>query len=110
MSWALTVIVLADAAHAAFEHVAHAEFAPDLLRVDRLALVGEGGVAGDDEAVGEMREVGGQVVGDAVGEIVLLLVAAQILERQDDDRETRGGLEVVRRSARQRGAIARRQA
>ena len=37
----------------------HAELAPDLLRIDRLAFVGEGGVAGDDEAVGQMREIGG---------------------------------------------------
>ena len=27
--------------HRAFEHVAHAQFAPDLLHVDRLALVGK---------------------------------------------------------------------
>jgi hypothetical protein len=44
--------VLADAAHAAFQRIAHAELPPDLLRVDGLALVGEGGVAGDDETVG----------------------------------------------------------
>jgi hypothetical protein len=32
-----------------------------------------------------VREVGGQIVGDTVGEIILLLVAAHILEREDDD-------------------------
>jgi hypothetical protein len=36
-----------------------------------------------------VREVGRQIVGDAVGEIVLLLVAAQVLERQNDDRKPR---------------------
>ena len=36
-----------------------------------------------------MREVGGQIVGDAVGEKVLFLVAAQILEWQNDDGEAR---------------------
>ena len=43
--------VLADSAHAAFEQIAYAEVAPDLLGVDRLALVREGGAAGDDEGV-----------------------------------------------------------
>jgi hypothetical protein len=36
-----------------------------------------------------MRKVGRQIVGDSVGEIVLLLVAAQVLERQHDDRKPR---------------------
>jgi hypothetical protein len=58
--------------HAAFEDVAHAELAPDLFRVGRLALVGERGAAGDDEAAFEMREVGRQIVGDPVREILLL--------------------------------------
>ena len=39
---------IAGLAHAAFEHVAHAELAADLPHVD-VALVGEGRVAGDDE-------------------------------------------------------------
>jgi hypothetical protein len=40
---------VAGFAHAAFEHVAHAELMRHLPHVDRLALVGEGGVAGDDK-------------------------------------------------------------
>ena len=86
---------LAEAAHAAFEHVAHAKFASNLLRVHRLAFIGEGRVAGDDEAALQMREIGGQIVGDAIGEIVLLLVAAQILERQHDDGEARRIRELI---------------
>jgi hypothetical protein len=39
-------------AHAAFEHIAHAEFPSDLLHIDRAALVGEAGVARDDEERG----------------------------------------------------------
>jgi hypothetical protein len=35
--------------HAAFEDIAHAELAPDLLHVYRSALVREGGVTRDDE-------------------------------------------------------------
>ena len=96
--------VLAEATHAAFEHVAHAELTADLFGVDRLALVGEGGVAGDDEAVGEMREVGGEVVGDAVGEIVLFLVGAARLRLVLGDR----GAEQARREPRMPDVSARR--
>ena len=36
-------------AHAAFEHVAHTQLSRYLLHIDGAALVGEGGVAGDDK-------------------------------------------------------------
>ena len=36
-------------ANAAFEHIPHAKFPADLLYVHSAALVGEAGVAGDDE-------------------------------------------------------------
>src|SRR5262249_7447979 len=36
-------------AHAAFEHIAHAQLASNLLHIDRLALVGERRVTGDYE-------------------------------------------------------------
>ena len=39
----------AGLAHAALEHVAHAELAADLPHVDGPALVGEARIAGDDE-------------------------------------------------------------
>ena len=70
------------ALHRAFEHVAHAQLLADRLGVDALALVGEGRVAGDHEAVADAREVGGQVVGDAVGEIILARIAGEIGEGQ----------------------------
>ena len=44
-----------------------------------------------------MREVGRQVVGDPVGEIVLLLVAGEVLERQHDDGKPRRVGELVLR-------------
>jgi hypothetical protein len=47
------------------------ELGVDLLHVDALALVSEGGVAGDDEAAGQMREVGREIVGDPIGEIAI---------------------------------------
>ena len=78
------------ALHRAFEHIAHAELLADRLGVDALALVGEGGVAGDDEAVADARQVGRQVLGDAVGEIVLRRIAGEVRERQHDHREMLG--------------------
>lgn len=40
---------IAASQDAPFEHIPNAKFAPDLLEIDRLALVGERGVPGDDE-------------------------------------------------------------
>src|SRR5438552_7186611 len=77
---------VAALAHAAFEHIAHAEFAADLLHIDRLALVGEARIAGDDEEPADAAERGDDLLDHAVGEILLLRVAARILERQDGDR------------------------
>ena len=80
----------AGRAHAALQHVAHAEVARDLAHVDRAALVGEGRVAGDHEQPAQPGERGDDVLGDAVGEIVLLGIAAEIGERQHRDRRLVG--------------------
>ncbi len=74
--------------YTAFQHVAHAQFFPDLLYVHCLALVGERRVAGDNEETGNAGEISGEDFGDAVAEIVLLGIVAHVVERQDDD----GGL------------------
>ncbi len=73
-------------AHAAFQHVTHAEFAADLLHVDGAALVGEARVAGDDEQPAIMRQRGDDVLHHAIGEIFLFRIAAQVLEGQHGDR------------------------
>ena len=73
-------------AHAAFQHVAHAQFAADLPHVDRAALVGEAGVARDDEQPAHARQRRDDVLHHAVGEVLLLGIAAQVQERQDGDR------------------------
>ena len=73
-------------AHAAFEDIAHAQFAADLLYVDRLALVGEARIAGDDKEPADAREGGDDLLDHAIGEIVLLRVARHVLERQYRDR------------------------
>jgi len=74
---------------AAFEHVAHIEIAAEFARVERLAAVGEGGVAPDHERASHPREVRRQALGDPVDEMLLLGNAADIRERQHDKREPR---------------------
>ena len=75
--------------HRAFENIAHAQILADRLGVDRLALEGHRRVARDDEGIAEARETGGQSVGQGVDEVVLPRIAAQIGERQHDDRKPR---------------------
>ncbi len=61
--------------YASFQHVPDTQFAANLFGVNGFALVGEGGVAGDNEAAGNPREIGCQVIGDPVSEILLLGIA-----------------------------------
>ena len=64
----------------------------DSLHVDGFALVGERGVARDDKRPSHPREVGGQALGDTVDKVLLLGIAAEVGERQNDDREVGGGI------------------
>jgi hypothetical protein len=77
-------------ADTALEDVAHAELTPGLLQVHRSALVGEARIAGDHEEPLDAREAGDDVLGHAVGEILLLHVAAHVGERQHGDRRPVG--------------------
>ena len=85
MSWPVMRTRVAGFADAAFEHIAHAEFAPDLPDVWRLALVGEARIARDHEQRRGTRQRRDDVLDDAVGEILLLGIAAHVLERQHGD-------------------------
>src|SRR5665213_4150728 len=77
-------------AHATFQYVTDAELAGDLLGIDRFALVGERRVAGDDEKTAVARQGRDDVLDDAVNEIILFRVAAEIDERQNRDRRLVG--------------------
>ena len=77
--------LIAGFLHTAFQHVAHAQFFPDVLHVGGFAFVGEGGVTRDDKQVGNAGEVTGEHFGDAVAEVVLLGVFAHVVKGQDDD-------------------------
>src|SRR5262244_2828053 len=63
-----------------------AQFAPDPLYIDVLALVGEGRIAGDYEQPANAREGGDDLLDHAVGEIFLFRVTAEIVERQHRER------------------------
>src|SRR5271166_2528608 len=74
----------ADAAGVAldrpFKHIADPKLLADFPGVDILAFEREGGVAGNHEGAAETRQVGGQVLGDAVGEIILRRIAGEVRE------------------------------
>lgn len=69
-------------AYAALEHIPHAQFAADLLHVDRPALVDEGGITGYDKQPFNARQAGNEVFDHAVGKIVLLRITTHVGERQ----------------------------
>jgi hypothetical protein len=63
-------------AHAALDDVLNAKFLGDLLRIDRLAFVNERRIARDNKQLAEARQLGENVLGDAVGKEFLLGLAA----------------------------------
>src|SRR5262249_28648998 len=77
-------------AHAAFEHVAHAELTPDLLQVHGPPLVGEARIARDHEQPTHARQRGYDVFGHPVNEVFLLGIAAHVLEGKHRDRRLVG--------------------
>src|SRR5208282_617011 len=80
---------LRSAADGAFEHRPHTKLAADGADVDRAALVSEARVARDYRQAGNLRQVGDDVFGDAVGEIFLLGIAGHVGEWQNGDRRRR---------------------
>ena len=79
---------LSGTSNATFNYVAHAEFFADLLNINWLSFLREGRVSSYDEQAFEMGQFRNDVLHDAVGKILLLRVAAHVLEGQDGD----GGL------------------
>ena len=88
-------------AHAAFEHVPHAELACHLANVDRFALVGKGRIAGDDKEPALTGQAGDDVLGQPVGEVFLFGIAAHVLKWQYRDRRLVGQRQVASLTARQ---------
>ena len=80
---------IAAALNAALEDVAHIQVAADRLHVKRLALVRESRVAGDHGGASETRKIGRQALRHPVDEVLLLRIAANVGEGQNNDREAR---------------------
>src|SRR6516162_11235767 len=74
--------------YAPLEHITHSQLAADLLRVSRSVPISERSIAGDHGHVCKPRQIGCQVLGDAVCKILLFAVVAQIDEGQDHDRQS----------------------
>src|SRR4029077_6052689 len=71
---------IARLAQTTLDHVANAEFSGELLRIGPFALVSEAGVARHDREPARPRELGDQILGDAIEEELGLGIAAGFLE------------------------------
>ena len=91
MSWDTIRSLSPSFADAAFDHVADAQFFSDLPHIDSLALVSEGGTAGDNHQIREARERRNDVFGHPVTQIAKVLVGAQIIEWKNGYRGNSGG-------------------
>ena len=80
---------VAGLSHAAFQDVAGPQLPGDLADPGVLVFEREAGVAGHHGKRAPVRQSGDDVLGQAVGEVLLLGVAAHVLERQDSDRRPR---------------------
>src|SRR5438105_15459350 len=77
---------IARLAQTTLDHVANAEFSGELLRIGPFAFVGEAGVASHDREPARPRQLGDQILGDAVEEEFGLGIPAEVLEGQHRDR------------------------
>jgi len=74
---------------APFQHIAYTQLTANLLGVDGLVPVGERGIARNHETVGDPRQIGRQILGDPVREILLLPIIAEVSKGQHNGRQTR---------------------
>src|SRR5262249_28895139 len=72
-------------ANATLQHVTDAEFTADLFHVDRATPVDEARVPRDDEQPFNARQASDDVLDHAVAKIILLRIAAHILEWEHGD-------------------------
>ena len=85
---------VAGADDGAFDDGVDVELASDVGEWAAGALVGHDGGAGDDAKVGDTGELSDELVGHAVGEVLLAWVAGEVLERKNGNRAD-GGATVV---------------
>src|SRR5947208_44807 len=73
-------------AHATFEYVAHTKLAANLLHVHGPAFVSETRITCDHKQPTKERQRHRDILHDAIGEILLLRVGTEVLERQHGNR------------------------
>ncbi len=69
----------------ALDHKTDLERGADRARIDRLALVGPGRIAGDHAKLGEARQIGDDILGEAVGQPARGRIIGEMVERQHGD-------------------------
>jgi hypothetical protein len=74
---------------ASFDNIANAKFTTDFSHVNRLSLESKSRVAGDHKSTGNPREIGGQVVGDPIGDKLQLQIIREVGKGQDHNRKAR---------------------
>jgi hypothetical protein len=87
---------IAAPANAALENISDAELLRRLADIDRTPFVDEAGIAGDHPQPCDFRQGGDDILDQAVAEILLLRIAAHVLEWQYND----GGFDRKRRGVR----------
>ena len=80
--------LITDLPDASLQDISHAQFTAHVLDLDRPVLVRERRISRDHGEATDLREIGDDIVRDAIGEVLLLRVVAHVRERQHDD----GGL------------------
>jgi hypothetical protein len=76
---------VADFLDTAFQDIAYPQFLPDCFCIHSFSFVGENRATGDDQQIAKPGQVRDDVVGDPIAEILLLRIAAQVLEQQHGD-------------------------
>src|SRR4029453_12867755 len=76
---------IAHLAHAAFQHVADAEYPPNFAYIPRLPLEHKARIASYDHQLLYFRKRGNHIFGDTVGEILLVGIVAHVLKRKHGD-------------------------
>src|SRR6516165_3114026 len=75
-----------------FEHIANTELPADRFCIDWPVPVCESTIPRDHKHVRDPRQIGRQIVGEAVRKVLLVRIVAQVGKGQHDDRQGRRGM------------------
>jgi hypothetical protein len=80
------------ATHAAFDDIAHPQVLSDCPNIDRVALVGKGRMPCDHDKARDPRQIGDEILCQAVAKVFLLRITAHVGEGQHGNRRPWLGL------------------